>query len=115
MAEQSNIQTLINSWNHELASTEEESKDFCLRQCKIAETMLNTEPLKADGIAAALIHFAQHNIGDHDSPDYSPSDDDNPQEETCQPTFGFCLVPGLIPPLDCITNESQCALEPMAP
>ncbi|MFN5309159.1 MAG: tetratricopeptide repeat protein [Candidatus Kapaibacterium sp.] len=67
MAEQSNIQTLINSWNHELASTEEESKDFCLRQCKIAETMLNTEPQKADGIAAALIHFAQHNIGDHDS------------------------------------------------
>lgn len=67
MTEQSNIQTLINSWNHELASTEEESKDFCLRQCKIAETMLNTDPQKADGIVAALVYFAQQCIGDYEA------------------------------------------------
>ena len=67
MTEQSSVQTLIISWTDELTSTNEDVREFCLRQCKMAEAMLNTEPQKADGIAAALIHFAQHNIGDYDS------------------------------------------------
>lgn len=67
MTDISSTQSLIATWLDELESTEADVKEFCVRQIRKAESMLNSNPLQAESIVSSIGIFIEDAIGDYTS------------------------------------------------